>query len=190
MALFSGSLSYVRYTSDDPAEKDLNTFVLARLQANAFRDIDAPSLKDRAIGWVSAENMASAFFDDFHFARGPYLVFALRIDERRIPPLAMKAAFLREEINYKKATGRQRLGKRDKDMLKEQVWQSLIKKSLPVPYLYETCWSPANRTVLFFSTSRRANDEFMQFFYRSFDVRLTRYEPAGHEESEPRLLTI
>jgi len=189
MALFSGQLSYVRYTTEDPAEKILNEFVLERLQANAFQDLDVLSLKDRSLGWVSAENMAIAAFDDLHFAKGPYLVFALRIDERRIPPLAMKAAYLREEISHQKATGQERLSRRDKDRLKEQVRQNLIKKTLPVPALYEVCWIPSKRTVLFLSTSRKANDEFILFFYRSFDIRLTRPEPAGPAAVEQRLVS-
>jgi len=189
MALFSGQLSYVRYAAEDAAEDISNEFVLARLQANAFHDLDLLSLKDRSLGWVSAENMALAAFDDLRWAKGPYLVFALRIDERRVPPLAMKAAYLREEIKQLKATGQERLSRRDRDALKEQVRQSLIKKSLPVPSLYELCWTPSQRTVLFFSTSKKANDEFTHFFYRSFDIRLNRPEPASPASAEHRLVS-
>ena len=61
------------------------------------------------------ENMASAFFDDLHFAKDPYMAVSLRIDTRRIPPLTLKAALLREEMSYKKHTNKERLSRKEKE---------------------------------------------------------------------------
>lgn len=172
MGLFSGSVSYIRYKVKGKIPNGIKNVALEKLKEFSFREIDPLSLSEKSAGWVSAENMASTFFDDLHFAKDPYLVFSLRIDARRVPALAMKAAFLREEIKYKKATGLERLRKKDKDLLKEQVHIDLIKKALPTPSVYDISWNTSTGTVLFFSTSRKANEEFLSFFSRSFDIKL------------------
>jgi len=191
MGLYSGTASYVRYKIIDTPPDQIKEFVLQRLKDFAFRDLDPGSLSEKAIGWVSAENMASIHFDDMHFVKEPYLVFSLRIDTRRIPAMTMKAALLREELKLKKATGRELLRKKEKEDLREQVRQSLVKKSLPLPTVYDVCWNYARDTVLFFSCSNSANDEFTQFFYRSFELKLMRLAPTGlaqqvwHEDRQP-----
>jgi DNA recombination-dependent growth factor C len=177
MGLYSGSVSYVRYTAEDDVPENIKDHVLKKLKEFSFREIDAGSQNEKSSGWVSAENMASTFFDDLHFAKEPYLAFSLRIDVRRIPGLTMKAAFLREEIKYKKSMGIEVLKKKDKDMIKEHIRQDLTKRALPTPAVFDVCWNIAAGTVLFFSTSKSANDEFVSFFYRVFGIKLTRLAP-------------
>lgn len=178
MGLYSGTASYVRYTLHDEAPTDIKGFALRALKDFSFHEIDAGSLSEKAIGWVSAENMASVGFDDFHFVKEPYFVFSLRIDTRRVPAMTMKAALLREELRLKKATGREMLRKKEKEDLREQVRQTLIKKSLPVPAVYDVCWNFSTNAVLFFSCSTAANDAFTQFFLRSFELKLVRLLPV------------
>jgi len=183
MGLYSGAASYVRYRIADEVPEGVKDFALRKLKEYSFREIDAASLSEKSIGWVSAENMASVNFDDLHFIKEPYLVFSLRVDTRRVPGMTMKAALLREELKVKKATGREALKKKEKDDLREQVRQSLVKKALPTPAVYDMCWNFSNDTILFFSCSSSANDEFVQFFLRSFGlkvVRLVPYDLADH----------
>ena len=97
---------------------------------------------------------------------------SLRIDTRRIAPLTLKAALLREEMIYKKRTNNEPLSKKEKDLIREQVRSSLMKKALPVPVLYDVCWNTATGILLFFSASRKANAEFMDFFMSTFELAL------------------
>ena len=173
MGLYTGSASYIRYTVDGELSGSLKEIVLTRLNDCSFKELDQPSGRDKSIGWVSVENMASAFFDDLHFAKDPYVAFSLRIDTRRIAPLTLKAALLREEMHYKKQTNKERLSRKEKDLLKEQVKNSLMKKALPVPVLYDICWNTATGILLFFSTNKKANTEFMDFFMSAFELTLT-----------------
>jgi DNA recombination-dependent growth factor C len=177
MGLYSGSASYVRYKVEGEVPGSLKETVLLRLQECAFKELDELSGRDRSIGWVSAENMASISFDDLHFAKDPYIAFSLRIDTRRIAPLTLKAALLREEMIYKKRTNKERLSRKEKDLIKEQVKNSLMKKALPVPVLYDMCWNTATGILLFFSTNKKANAEFMDFFLSTFELALTPLSP-------------
>ena len=177
MGLYSGAASYTRYRVEGTIEAGIKETVLKKLIEFSFREIDPLSSSSESMGWVSAENMASTFFDDLHFAKDPYLVFSLRIDSRRIPALIMKAALLREEIRYKKSTGKERIGKKEKSALKEQVHETLIKKVLPSPVLHDVCLNSSSGELLFFSTNKNANIVFMEFFMRSFERTLTPLQP-------------
>ncbi len=178
MGLFSGSASYTRYRVTGDVPDAIKPFALEKLQWHAFHEIDPGTLTDKSIGWVSAENMSLTKFDDMHFAKDPYLVFALRIDVRRIPPIALKAAILREELKLKEQAGRERLNKKEKTDIREEQLQRLLKKVLPLPSIYDVCWNSAAGEILFFSTSKKANEEFVPFFYRSFDLKLKALTPA------------
>ena len=92
MGLYTGSASYVRYKVEGELHGSLKETGLLRLKECSFRELDELSGRDRTIGWVSVENMASIFFDDLHFAKDPYIAVSLRIDTRRFranrPPCA------------------------------------------------------------------------------------------------------
>lgn len=182
MGLYTGSASYVRYRLVEDQPERIKEIALEKLKQFSFREIEAGTLNEKSSGWVSAENMASTFFDDLHFCKEPYFAFSLRIDVRRVPGLAMKAAMLREEIKYKKNTGLEVVRKKDRDVLKDQVRQDLVRRSLPVPALFDVCWNTVTGEVLFFSTSAAANEEFAVWFLRSFGLKLARllpYDLAG-----------
>ena len=178
MGLLSGSASYIRYRITGDVPKAVKPFTLEKLQWHAFHEIDPGTLTDKSIGWVSAENMSLTKFDDMHFAKDPYLVFAMRVDTRRIPPIALRAAVLREEIKVKEQAGRERINKKQKMELREEQTQRLLKKVLPLPAVYDVCWNTGADEVLFFSTSKKANEDFVAFFFRAFDLKLKAKTPA------------
>jgi DNA recombination-dependent growth factor C len=179
VGLFSGSASYIRYRVTGDVPGAVKPFALEKLQWHAFHEIDPGTLTDKSIGWVSAENMSLTKFDDMHFAKDPYLVFSLRIDTRRIPPIALKAAVLREELTAKEQIGRERLNKKQKMDIREEQMQRLLKRVLPLPAVYDVCWNTGAGEVLFFSTSKKANEEFVAFFFRAFDLKLKAKTPAA-----------
>ena len=109
MGIYAGAASYQRYRTGEKLPENLKEFVLEKLKEFPFKEINPATITEKSMGWVSAENMASTFFDDMHFSKEPYLVFALRVDTRRIPSLAAKAAFLSEEIRFKENTGKENL---------------------------------------------------------------------------------
>ena len=179
MGLLSGSASYIRYRVTGDIPEAVKPFALEKLQWHAFHEIDPGTLTDKSIGWVSAENMSLTKFDDMHFAKDPYLVFSLRIDTRRIPPIALRAAVLREEIKAKEQAGYERLNRKHKMEIREEQTQRLLKKVLPLPAVYDVCWNTGAGEVLFFSTSKKANEEFVSFFFRAFDLKLKTKTPAA-----------
>jgi len=178
VGLLSGSASYIRYRITGDVPEAVKPFALEKLQWHAFHEIDPGTLTDKSIGWVSAENMSLTKFDDMHFSKEPYLVFAMRVDTRRIPPIALRAAVLREELKAKETSGYDRINKKQKMEIREEQTQRLLKKVLPLPAVYDVCWNTGASEVLFFSTSKKANEDFVAFFFRAFDLKLKAKTPA------------
>jgi hypothetical protein len=53
----------------------------------------------------------------------------------------------------------------------------LTKKAMPVPSVYDMCWNLADNTVLFFSTSAKAQASLEDLFKQTFDLHLVLQVP-------------
>jgi hypothetical protein len=56
--------------------------------------------------------------------------------------------------------------------IKESVRLMLMKKAAPTPVVYDLCWNLAESTLLFFSTSQKAQELLEEFFKETFDLSL------------------
>ena len=53
----------------------------------------------------------------------------------------------------------------------------LSKKAVPVPAVYDMCWNLSDNTVLFFSTSGKAQASLEDLFKETFDLHLVLQVP-------------
>jgi DNA recombination-dependent growth factor C len=104
------------------------------------------------------------------YAVGDQIVLALRIDERKVSSSLLKKFSLKEEERIKKEHRAPRLSRGHRQQIKEDIRLQLIKKALPVPSVYELSWNLANNTMLFFSTSAKAQSVLEDFFKESFGL--------------------
>ena len=96
----------------------------------------------------------------------------LRIDERKVAPKVLKKFCLKEEERLKKERQIPKLSRVQKLDIKESVRLMLLKKAVPVPSTYDLCWNLAESTLLFFSTSEKAQAELEDYFKETFDLSL------------------
>ncbi|MBC8318219.1 MAG: recombination-associated protein RdgC [Desulfobulbaceae bacterium] len=176
MGLFSGSASFVRYKVIDELPENFWDFAAEKIAQHAFRDIDE-NYEERSVGWVSVVNMFDASFEYASFAAGDYIVLTLRIDERKVAPRVLKKFCLKEEERFKKAKQIPKLSRVQKLDIKENVNLMLLKKAVPVPSTYDLCWNLAESTLLFFSTSEKAQVELEDFFKETFGLSLMQQIP-------------
>ncbi|MDF1578408.1 MAG: recombination-associated protein RdgC [Desulfurivibrionaceae bacterium] len=182
MGLLTNSASFVRFNVEGEPPADFWNFVAERVTAHAFRDID-DNYDERSVGWVSALNMFDSEFASSSYAAGDYVVLSLRIDERKVPPAALKKFAMKEEERIKRERQVPKLSRDHRSDIKESVRLMLLKRAVPLPAVYDLAWSLADNTVLFFSTSQKAIGEIEEFFKESFDLHLIQQIPyltAGH----------
>lgn len=171
MGLLSTSATFVRYAVEGDLPPNFWDFAAERIANNSFRDID-DNYEERSIGWVSVLNMFDSDFEYASYAAGDQIVLTMRIDERKVAPKVLKKFCLKEEERIKKERQIPKLSRSQKLEIKENMQLMLLKKAVPVPATYDLCWNLSEGTVLFFSTSQKAQAELEDFFKKTFDLAL------------------
>ena len=169
MGLLSRTASFVRYSVEGALPDNFWDFAADRISQFSFQDID-DTFDEYSIGWVAADNMFDSGFAHASYAVGDQIVLALRVDERKVSSSLLKKFSLKEEERIKKEHRAPRLSRGHRQQIKEDIRLQLIKKALPVPSVYELSWNLANNTVLFFSTSVKAQSVLEDFFKESFGL--------------------
>jgi DNA recombination-dependent growth factor C len=182
MGLVSGAASFVRFSVEGQLPDSFWEFAAERIAAHSFHDID-DTLDEYSIGWVSVMNMFDADFAYGSYAAGDYVVLAMRVDERKVSPSVLKKYVLKEEERVKAERQVSRLSRNARLEIKERIRTQLVRKSVPVPAVYDLCWNLSDGTVLFFSTNKKAMVLLEELFKETFGLSLILQVPwltAGH----------
>ena len=169
MGLLSGSASFVRYKVIGDLPENFWDFAGEQIALHAFRDID-DNYEVRSVGGVSVVNMFDCSFQYASYGVGDYISLTLRIDERKVAPRVLKKFCLKEEERLKKERQIPKLSRSQKLDIKENVRLMLLKKAVPGPVTYDLCWNLADSTLLFFSTSEKAQVALEAFFKETFGL--------------------
>jgi len=169
MGLLSRTLSFVRYSIEGQLPDNFWEFAAERIAQFSFQDID-DTFDEYSIGWVSIDNMFDSSFTNASYAVGDQIVLAMRIDERKVSATLLKKFTLKEEERLKKEHRAPRLSRSHREQIKEDVRLQLVKKALPMPSVYELSWNLADNTLLFYSTSAKAQSILEDFFKDCFGL--------------------
>jgi hypothetical protein len=169
MSLLSRNATFVRYSVEGELPDKFWEFAAERITQCAFQDID-DTFDEYSIGWVSIDNMFDSSFAHASYAVGDYIVLSLRIDERKVSKTLLQKFSFKEEERLKKEKQIPRINRSQRVRIKEDVRLQLVKKSLPLPSVYDLCWNLADNTVLFFSISTKAQSVLEDFFKECFGL--------------------
>ncbi len=192
MSLLNGSVSFVRFTVEGDLPDNFWDFIADRVVAHGFQDID-DNMEEYSIGWVSMANMFDSDFAYASYAAGDFVVLTMRVDERKVPPAVLKKFTLKEEERIKKEKQIPKLSRSARLEIKERISAELIRKSDPIPVCYDLYWNPADKNLLFCSTSKKAMIQLEELFKDTFDCSIILQIPwilATHladEETTARL---
>jgi len=200
MGLLTGSASFMRFTVEGELPENFWDFVAERVVAHGFVDID-DNMEEYSIGWVSVTNMFDSEFAYSSYAAGDYVVLTMRADERKVSPAVLKKFTMKEEERIKQEKQLPKLSRSMRLEIKERVRAELVRKSAPVPAVYDLCWNLAEGTLLFFSTSKKAMLQLEELFRETFDLSIVLQIPwttalhlvdedlvAGLDELRPAIL--
>ena len=169
MGLLSRSTSFVRYTVDGQLPENFWEFAAEQISRFSFQDID-DTFDEYSIGWVAIDNMFDSSFDEASYAIGDHIVLAMRIDERKVSNVLLKKYSLKEEERVKKEHRAPRLSRAHRQQIKEDIRLQLTKKAMPMPAVYDLSWNLADNTLLFFTTSVKAQSVLEDFFKECFGL--------------------
>ncbi|MEE4242866.1 MAG: recombination-associated protein RdgC [Desulfopila sp.] len=195
MGFISGSASFVRFSVEGELPENTWDFIAERVAAFSFVDID-DTYDEFSIGWVSVLNMFDSDFQYASYANGDYVTLTMRIDERKVSQPILKKFCAKEEERIKKERQIPKIGKAMKMEIKERMHTELMRKSVPLPSIYDLCWNLTDGTLLFFSTNKKAQAQLEDFFKETFGLLIMQQVPyltAEHlldEEQSYRLAGI
>ena len=176
MSLLSASVSITRYKIEGELKTPVTETVAAALKKNAISEIEDQSAGTMS-GWTSFEKPYQPDFRGSNFVYAAYLVFALRIDKKTIPPKLIQKHFMIESARRLAESGRQYLSRNEKQTIKDQVVEGLYLKVPAVPHVYDIIWNYEESVLWFFSNLKAANEELETLFLRSFGLTLIRMFP-------------
>lgn len=185
MGFLSSSFALTRLRIADPVSSETLLQVPFRLKQFAFHSIDDVP-EEKAVGWTSFEDMLDTTWSAAPPEKGAYLVFALRVDTRRIP-----AAVLKKEVQIATANELQRIREQGKTTisrerrqeLRDQVKLRLLGRVPAVPVCTDVVWDTGNHTVFLTSISPNTLNLFCEYFERSFEVHLDVQTPYALAQS-------
>jgi DNA recombination-dependent growth factor C len=172
MGLIHGSANFTRYMAEGTLPQNFMEGLSENIARYAFRDLDDKSIDERSAGWVNIMDMFDNQFAGIEFLKEPYIAMSLRIDERKIPPTALKQYSRQAEEEIKEEEHLEFLPKSRRADIKEAVRLRLLKRAIPVARTYDMIWNTATGLVVFGSTSARICDEFMHRFFQTFNLQI------------------
>lgn len=154
MGLLSGSASFTRFTVEGEVPENFWDFVAQRVTEHSFQDID-DTIDEHSIGWVSVADMFDSEFAFSSYAAGDYVVLSMRVDERKVSPAVLRKFTAKEESRLRQEQGVRRLSRNVRLEIKERIRAEMVRKSPPIPAVYDLCWNLSNNTLLFSPTAVR-----------------------------------
>ena len=181
LRLRSQSVRRYRVVGDLPSPYD--AAFAERLRERRFRPL-APH-EERSHGWVAAHNLLVTRFDVDTLVRGEHVAFALRIDQRRVPPRLLKAHLeleLGARVDASAAAvpegGRPaRVGREERRALREEIHKRLLLETPPSVQTHAVLLDPRRRVAYVQSLSRRVNEQVQLLFTDTFGVELSALTP-------------
>lgn len=179
MGILSSSVSLTRYRVVQEIPDDFWAEFIDRLKKFKFRDIDKGT-EERSFGWTSFDDMLDPSWSRGIPQKGHYMVFALRLDTRRIPPAVLKKHFrlaLEEARRELEAKGHKFISRDQKKEIRENVITKLFARTLPIPAVFDVIWDTSGNSVYLGSSSPKTRDLFLDLFTNTFNLHLEPQTP-------------
>jgi hypothetical protein len=176
LGILSASVSITRYKVEGTLKTPVMETVLTGLQNNTITDIDQEVL-ETAAGWTSTHEPFFPDFDGSSFVVGPYFIFSLRVDTKRVPSKTIQKYVAIETKKKLTESGREYLAREEKRMIKDHVTNMLYSRVPAVPGIYDLIWNHEAGSLWFFSNLKSANETVETLFLKSFNLTLIRMFP-------------
>jgi recombination associated protein RdgC len=176
MGLLSSRLSITRYKVNGRLEGSVHETVYQGLKQHAIPKIEDDGSEAMA-GWTSFEAPYAPDFEGYSFVYGTYMVFALRIDKKSIPPKLIQKHCALHIAKRLIDTGRNYLSANEKKSIKDHVVNTLVHRVPATPNVYDLVWEYDTASLWFFSNLKAANEALETLFVKSFNLQLIRLFP-------------
>ena len=172
MGAAQGTVSYRLYRVEGGLPEDvLGTFHPA-IQRHAFEALTPDAEEDSRTGWCVLGRLFDTELSPEQVFRQEYLSLSMRSDRWALPSLLLKATLEERAEAYAREHGLLRLGRAQRELLREEVVREMKGQTLPAANLVDMVWNLDTGRLRFWSSSGRVNELFMELFEATFGLRL------------------
>jgi recombination associated protein RdgC len=172
-----GALTFTRLFVQGKPPKDLRKRYLDAVRLRKFTPLAPEDEASEAIGWCVIERPFDLDFQPDRIFYDRFVQLGFRVDKWKIPGVLMKSQVADEEQRMLSRAGREKLTRAEKEDIKLRVISRLRKKILPTSRAFDVLWDLDAGTVLFFTHSARATEEFAALFQTTFGLELQTDSP-------------
>lgn len=176
MGLLSSRMSITRYKVTGQLDGSVHETVYQGLKQHAIPKIEDDG-SEAIFGWTSFDAPYAPDFEGYSFVLGTYMVFALRIDKKSIPPKLIQKHYALYVAKRLADTGRHYLSGNEKKSIKDHVVNTLVHRIPATPNVYDLVWEYDTGSLWFFSNLKAANEALETLFVKSFNLQLIRLFP-------------
>ncbi len=170
MGALAGTLTMTCYYVQGEVPKDYKTAYVEALAKHKFTDINLDLEHEESMGWVTIADPFKTDFELNDVLWGSYLMVALRHDTIRLPAAAFKFHLKKAIAEHLKKTGKEKLSKSEVEEVRDRLEKQLKKKVLPSIKTYDVVWNMDRGVVWLWSTNKKVNEQFVDFFQETFGV--------------------
>jgi len=173
--------------------KDLRKRYLDAVRLRKFTPLAPEDEASEAVGWCVIERPFDLDFQPDRLFYDRFVLLGFRVDKWKIPGVLMKSQIADEQQRMLSRAGREKLTRAEKDDIKLRVIGRLRKKILPTSRAFDVLWDLDAGTVLFFTHSARATEEFAALFETTFGLELqtdSPYAAAGRAQLSPAMQKV
>lgn len=187
MPFDSGSISFRVCDLKQPMPED----TLERFAEKAAGPLEYVK-QDPKWGWVSGRHLLETRIDDETAYAGGYLHLTLRQAERKIPASLLKAECRMEELAALKEQNSERLSRKQKKQIKEDVTERLVPTMPPTLSGTHFVVDEGYKKLYVTATSDRQLDIFQAMFYQTVGIEPVPLSPEilAAEVSETELASL
>lgn len=169
MSKFRRSGSITRFFVEGERADVADLSLIRALERERFKPLDNSATETDSMGWITRHDPAGARFDPEDVIHGHFLVFALRMDKKRVSPALLKiqiAGDLRAA-----ATGLaqgKKMPRAQKKQIVEEAKRKLISRALPNVAITDVVWNCKKSELYIFATGASTVEQIAHIFRDTF----------------------
>jgi len=167
-----GALTFTRLFVQGKPPKDLRKRYLEAVRLRKFTPLTPEGEESEAVGWCVIERPFDLDFQLDRLFYDRFVQLGFRVDKWKIPGVLLRSQVADEEQRMLSRGRDKKLTRAEKDDIKLRVIGRLRKKILPTSRAFDVLWDLDAGTVLLFTHSARATEEFMALFETTFGLEL------------------
>jgi DNA recombination-dependent growth factor C len=172
MGIILGTGSLTRFIVEGSLPEDYLEIFPQKIARYAFRNFDENSEEERSVGWVNVIDMFDNAFTGMEYLKEPYLAMSWRVDTRKVPSKALKQYCRETEHKIMRSEELEYLPKNRREEIRNIVKGKLRKRAIPSSHTYDMIWNLQSSQIIFGATSNKLCEEFGEFFFKCFKLRL------------------